>query len=137
MTLYPLLLEPILKERVWGGRRLARLGRSLPPRLRIGESWEVADLPEAIEDGRSMIRNGPLAGRTLHEVLAGHGDDLMGAARLAPQGLFPLLVKYLDARANLSVQVHPTEEYARQHPGALPKSEAWYVVQARPGAIIY
>jgi mannose-6-phosphate isomerase len=134
---YPLLFEPILKPRVWGGDRLARLGKRVPPGTAIGESWEIADLPESGPEGRSVVANGPLAGRTLREVLAAHRALVMGAARLADGGGFPLLIKYLDARENLSVQVHPTSDYVRSHPSASLKSEAWIVIEASDGAVIY
>ena len=139
-NLTPLVFEPLLKPRVWGGRTLARLGKPLPPGDDpIGESWELADLPDSIPDGRSVIGNGTFAGRTLHQVF---GDQvsrraIMGNAPLSPDGGFPLLIKYLDARQNLSVQVHPSIEYARRHPEAHVKSEAWVVIDAEPGAVIY
>lgn len=137
MTPYPLLFQPILKPRVWGGRRLEAYGKSLPPHENIGESWELADLPESIEGGRSVIANGPLADRTLREVIAQNRDAIMGAAALSDEGGFPLLIKLLDARENLSVQVHPDEAYAAKHPEAHLKSEAWVVLEAEPGAVIY
>jgi mannose-6-phosphate isomerase len=137
MKPYPMLMEPILKGRVWGGRGLSRLGKMLPPDEPIGESWEIADLPESVEDGRSVIANGPLAGRTLRQAIAEHGAMIMGDGALTDEGGFPLLIKYLDARQDLSVQVHPTAEYARAHPGAHAKSEAWVVIEAEPGAVIY
>lgn len=137
--LYPLLFHSILKPRVWGGRNLEAFGKDLPAGAMIGESWELADLPDAIPEGRSVIANGPLSGRTLREAIAADRDAIMGDARLTPhlQGGFPLLIKYLDARENLSVQVHPTPQYAAAHPGAHLKSEAWVVVKAEPGAAIY
>ncbi|MCP3903296.1 MAG: class I mannose-6-phosphate isomerase [Planctomycetes bacterium] len=137
MPPYPILLEPILKHRVWGGRRLEQLGRDLPPDEPIGESWELADLPERIEDGRSVIANGPWRGRTLRQALAVDRDEIMGTAALTDDGGFPLLVKYLDAQENLSVQVHPPLEYTRSHPGTDVKNEAWVVLDADPGAVIY
>lgn len=137
MRPYPIVLEPILKPRVWGGRGLARLGRTLPPAEPIGESWEIADLPASIPDGRSTIANGPLAGRTLREALEAHRASIMGTAPTAEDGGFPLLVKYLDARENLSVQVHPPRRYVETHPGTHVKNEAWVVIGAEPGAVIY
>jgi len=133
----PFRLEPILKPKVWGGRRLARLGKPVGPDETIGESWEVADLPESVEDGRSRIIEGPFAGRTLREVLEAEPRALLGTARPSAAGGFPLLVKYLDARENLSVQVHPDAAYAARHPGAHVKSEAWVVIDAEPGSVIY
>ncbi|MDY7109590.1 MAG: type I phosphomannose isomerase catalytic subunit [Planctomycetota bacterium] len=137
MQPYPIIFEPILKHRVWGGRELARLGKPLPEDEPIGESWELADLPEEIEEGRNVIANGPLTGKTIREAIADHRREIMGAAALTAKGGFPLLIKYLDARRNLSVQVHPTAEYVKRHPEAHLKSEAWVIVEAEPGAVIY
>lgn len=135
---YPLLFEPILVEKVWGGRQLERLGRSLPPQASIGESWELADLPRA--DGsaaHSRVRNGALAGMTLREVASLWGSDLTGDVELESDGGFPLLVKLLDARQHLSVQVHPSPEYASSRPGVRTKSECWHVLDAAPGATLF
>jgi len=145
VPLYPLLLEPIYKEKVWGGRALEGLGRTLPggPGARIGESWELADLDSTSPSGgggggaHSRIRNGPLRERTLREVIRDFGALVTGGITLTPSGGFPLLLKYLDARENLSVQVHPSPAYAATHADAHLKSEAWYIVDAEPGAVIY
>lgn len=140
---HPLTFEPILKEKVWGGRRLARYGKLLPAGRLIGESWEIADLGATSPGGgggeaaRSVIANGPLAGSTLHQVIERWGRDLIGSASLSGAGEFPLLVKFLDARENLSVQVHPSPGFARAHPDAHLKTEAWIVVEAEPGSMIY
>ena len=118
MEPYPLTFEPILKEKVWGGRTLERFGKKLPDSISIGESWELADLPASIQDGRSVISNGPLAGNTL-------------------KGNFPLLIKFLDACNNLSVQVHPSVAYAKSHQEAHLKSEAWIILDTTPEGRIY
>mgnify|MGYP006280717225 CR=1 FL=1 len=134
----PIVLEPLLKHRVWGGRRLERYGKVLPvDETPIGESWEVADLPQAIEDGRNAIIDGPWKGMTLREAIARDREAILGDAELTPDGGFPLLIKYLDAQENLSVQVHPTAAFVKRHPEAHLKSEAWYVLEAEPGAVIY
>jgi mannose-6-phosphate isomerase len=145
VSMYPLTFEPIFKEKVWGGRSLARLGLSLPADAAtpIGEAWQLADLAQTAASGggggaeRSVIANGPWAGQTLHEAIAARGPDLLGPLPVNDQGAFPLLVKFLDAQQNLSVQVHPSPEYAATHPEAHLKSEAWYIVDAEPGAVIY
>ncbi len=137
MKPYPLLFEPLLKEKVWGGAALARLGKTIPPGVAIGESWELADLPRDIENGRSVIANGALAGTTLRQAITENRDMILGAALPTEEGGFPLLIKYLDARENLSVQVHPDEAYAHAHPETHLKSEAWYVIDAEPGAVIF
>ena len=137
MKPYPLTFQPILKPKVWGGRFLAQLGKSLPAAGPIGESWELADLPTSIPEGRSVITNGPLAGRSLHEAIEQDQQQIMGAGSLSSDGGFPLLIKFLDAREDLSVQVHPSEDYVRDHPESHLKSEAWVVIAAEPGATIY
>lgn len=143
--IYPLKFAPIYKEKVWGGRWLEKLGRQLPggPQVRIGESWDLVDLGRTTVTGggggveRSLVTNGPLAGQTLHELMTAYGKRLMGDVRPNEFGEFPLLVKFLDARQNLSVQVHPSKQYACRHEDAFLKSEAWYVVHAEPGSVIY
>ena len=145
LPLYPLKFEPIYKQKVWGGRTLAMLGRTLPGAddMKIGESWELADLGATSASGgdggeaRSTIANGPLTGMPLHEAIHVFDDRLMGQLKWNDDGDFPLLFKYLDARENLSVQVHPSADYAQTHPGSHIKSEAWYVVDAEPGAVLY
>ena len=137
MMPYSLLFEPLFKEKVWGGRELLRFGKQLPDDALIGESWELADLPESIAGGQSVIANGELAGITLRQALERHTKLILGAAKPTPAGGFPLLIKYLDARENLSVQVHPDEAYVRNHPETHLKSEAWYIIDAEPGAVIY
>ncbi len=137
MKPYPLLFQPILKTRVWGGRSLSDLGKALPPNGPIGESWELADLPDSIPDGRSKIANGPLAGTTLRQAITDDQPGIVGGASLTVEGGFPLLVKFLDAQANLSVQVHPDQAWVDRHPQDHLKSEAWIVVKADPGAVIY
>ncbi len=140
-ALYPLKFRPIYQARVWGGRGLERLGRSLPggSDQAIGESWELADVP-VVSGGnatRSVVADGPLAGRTLHDLLSDLGPELIGRRDVDSDAAFPLLIKYLDARENLSVQVHPGADYVATHPGTFVKSEAWYILHAAPGAVIY
>ena len=145
---YPLKLKPIYKEKVWGGRTLEhKLGRELPGAsdAQIGESWELVDLASTSASGGggdaafSTIENGPLAGKTLHEVLAEdvHAREILRDLPLSESGGFPILLKYLDANDNLSVQVHPSEAFAAEHRDAKIKSEAWYIVAVEPGAKIY
>jgi mannose-6-phosphate isomerase len=143
--MYPLKFAPIYKEKVWGGRTLEKLGRKLPgdEGMRIGESWELVDLGRTSASGggggaeRSVVVNGKLAGRTLHAVMEMAGRAVMGDLKANEFGEFPLLVKFLDARENLSVQVHPSAAYAAAHKDAFIKNEAWYIVDCEPGAVIY
>jgi len=134
MDVYPLIFEPILKPKIWGGRNLETLtGKCLPDGAKIGESWEVADL----EDDQSVVAQGPARGRTLSELTREWGAGLIGGASLF-EGRFPLLIKFLDAQETLSVQVHPDEAMARRLGGRVRvKNEAWYVIDAEPGGFIY
>lgn len=144
--LYPLLFEPIYKEKVWGGRSFEKLGRTLPgdEGAGIGESWEIADLATTSVSGGggnaefSVVANGALQGRSIRELMQQYGDELLGeGVRPSDDGGFPLLIKFLDAKENLSVQVHPSPEYAAAHGDAYLKSEAWYIIDHEPGAVIY
>lgn len=144
-ALYPLKFAPVYKEKIWGGRTLESLGRALPGdgQTLVGESWELVDLATTSASGggggaeRSVVANGPLAGQSLAQVVAGYGEALLGDLPLSNDGGFPILLKYLDANENLSVQVHPSPAYDAAHDDAFLKSEAWYVVAAQPGAVIY
>jgi len=132
MRAYPLKSTPVFKQRIWGGQQLREvLGKELPTDQRIGESWEIADLPE----GQSTIANGPLAGQTLGDVVRGHTEQIVGTRDFPER--FPLLVKFLDAQQVLSVQVHPDPETCRRMGRGAPKTECWYILQAEPGAVIY
>jgi mannose-6-phosphate isomerase len=132
MQLHPLIFEPIVKPKLWGGRSLERLfGKRLPSSEPIGETWELADLPGNV----GICACGPARGRALGDLLAEWGSGLTGKAKLA-DGRFPLLIKFLDAQMDLSVQVHPSPAAAERL--AVPiKHEAWYVIHAEPGAGIY
>lgn len=132
-TPYPLLFAPIFKDKVWGGRALEALGKTLPAG-NIGESWELADLDSTSVSGggggaeHSKIINGPLAGQTIRDAVKQWGRDLLGATKASASGAFPLLVKFLDAREHLSIQVHPSPAYAKANPGANLKTECWYIL---------
>lgn len=121
-------------ERVWGGQTLARYGKPIPPGQRIGESWEISDR----DDAQSVVINGPEEGKNLRQLIETNGADaIIGRARLpgASSGRFPLLVKLLDARERLSLQVHPPPSVAPQLRGE-PKTEMWYIIEADPGATL-
>jgi mannose-6-phosphate isomerase class I len=118
---------------VWGGRVLERLGKRLPTPEPYGESWEVSDHRSAV----SVVAEGPWAGKTLRSVMANHAADLLGPAAKDHQ-TFPWLIKFLDARDWLSVQVHPDEKSVKTlWPGEGPKNEAWFVLAAEPESWIY
>ena len=130
--LYPIQFVPRVKERVWGGHRLAELFKK--PNLGtapVGESWEVSD---RLGD-ESVIANGPLAGRSIRWLLENCGEEVFGRPVLNGER-FPWLAKILDARDDLSLQVHPPARIAAQM-GGEPKTEIWYIAAADPGAVLY
>lgn len=134
MTKLPLLrFKPILREYLWGGRRLgADLGKPIGGGPHYAESWEVVDHRE----DQSVVSDGPFAGKTLHELVIAHGRELFG--RHYPRNQFPLLLKFLDCQRTLSVQVHPNDEQgAKLDPPDLGKTEAWVVLSTEPGSKIY
>ena len=125
----PLRLEPRLAEAIWGGRRLAdKLEKALPVERQIGESWEV--------HGPNLVVGGPRAGRSLDDLALEDAASILGARVIARQRAsdgFPLLIKFIDARLPLSVQVHPDDEYAAENEAnSRGKTEAWYIVEADP-----
>src|SRR3954447_17095950 len=127
----PLVFEPIFMERVWGGRHLESLyGKRLPSAALIGESWEIADRPEA----QSVVHEGPLRGLTLHELWSKHRSEIFGNVPDSPR--FPILCKLLDAQENLSLQVHPLRATAKKL-GGESKTELWYIANAAPKARLY
>ncbi len=128
-ALPPLRFEPIFKENLWGGRRLPGfLRRPAPTENPIGEAWVLSD----VDGSPSRVADGPHAGATLRELLAADPAAILGDARPV-NGRFPLLLKFIDARQELSVQVHPDDARAAAAvPGASGKTEAWYVVEANP-----
>lgn len=133
MEPYPIQFQPIFKRTIWGGRRLADcLGKPIGPESDYAESWEVVDHGA----DQSTVTDGPLAGLTLAEVIRQQGAWFLGQG--VPLDSFPLLLKYLDCNRVLSVQVHPSDEYGLQmETPDLGKTEAWYIVAAEPGSLIY
>lgn len=141
--LYPLKFRPRFVPKMWGGCRLEQvLGKPIPPLEPIGESWELYDFPPGVIEGSdgwtsAEVANGPLAGVTVHELVTGDAPRLLGRVKAVetPDGpQFPILIKFLDAEQDLSVQVHPDAEYAAAHDGAHVKNEAWFVLAHEPGA---
>lgn len=132
MHLYPLKFEPIYKKRIWGGQKLREVfNKDIPPLEKIGESWELADLP----DDKSVIANGELTGLTLGSAIQKYPKEMTGDENFS--GPFPLLIKFLDAEDILSVQVHPDSKTCRRMGTGNPKTECWYIISAVPGAVIY
>ncbi len=132
MKAYPLKFRPIYKQRIWGGQKLRELfGKDIPAGEKIGESWELADLP----DDKSVIANGELAGQTISSVIKKYPKEITGDENFS--GPFPLLIKFLDAEDILSVQVHPDAQSCRRIGKGEPKTECWYIISAVGGAVIY
>jgi len=130
--MYPLKFKPIYKRRIWGGQKLRDFfGKNIPADEKIGESWELADLP----DDKSVIANGESAGQTLNSVIAKYPEEITGNRNFS--GPFPLLIKLLDAEDILSVQVHPDPQTCQQMGKGKPKTECWYIISAADGAVIY
>lgn len=134
ITLYPLLFEDNFHTTVWGGHRLKPL-KSLPEDNEpVGESWEVSAVPSS----KSVVKNGPLQGRDLTSLTEEYKELMLGRAVYERyHGEFPLLVKFIDAAKDLSIQVHPDDALARERHGCFGKTEMWYVMKAEPGACLY
>lgn len=134
-ALSPLTFSPVFKDYPWGGRNLERFGRHLPPGI-VAESWDIAAHP----NGSSTVRQGPLQGASLPDLVRLWGERLLGErnADALAQQRFPLLIKLLDANQWLSIQVHPDDTYAGAHEGDLGKTEMWVVLEAGSDAkLIY
>jgi mannose-6-phosphate isomerase len=131
--LYPLQFRPHFKQYLWGGRGLGEvLGKPIGDGPSYAESWEVVDHGE----DQSVVLNGPLADLALHQLVVEYGEQLFGTS--SPSSQFPLLLKFLDAQKNLSLQVHPNDAYgATMNPPDLGKTEAWVVMHAAPDSVIY
>ena len=132
--LYPLLFKPIFKEIIWGGTDIMSY-KGIPADLRkIGESWELSH----VDGNFSVVANGSLEGRTIDELISEYGSRLLGTKVVKQSGAtFPLLIKFIDARDKLSIQVHPDDKLARVRHNSFGKTEMWYVVNATPDATLY
>jgi len=128
---YPYLFTPVYKDYLWGGTRIQEVFQRQDTPARCAESWEIADRPE----GMSVVTNGPRKGQTLHQLVQDLQTDLLGP-RYAGCRNFPLLIKIIDARDVLSVQVHPHDNNAHRT-GGDPKTEMWYLLDATHDARIY
>jgi len=126
-TLYPLVFEPIFKERIWGGTKLRSVLNKAISSEQTGESWEISSVSGDV----SVVANGDFKGQSLTEVIAQYPIEILGAKVCRKYGLdFPLLFKFLDAKHDLSIQLHPNDELARRRHNSYGKTEMWYVVQA-------
>lgn len=127
----PLRFHPVYQPYIWGGDKLrSHVGRMDTPSGIVAESWEISDR----EDGMSVVSEGPLAGKTLRELIEADSEGMLGSS--ASGGVFPLLIKVLDAAQTLSVQVHPNDETAAKFGGEA-KTETWYILEAEPDACVY
>ena len=119
--------QPILKSLIWGGEKIAPYKGIATDQRNIGESWELS----GVKDNESVVAEGPEAGTSLPELIARHGAALLGKANYGRFGEeFPLLIKFIDARQDLSIQVHPNDELAWERHKSKGKTEMWYVVSA-------
>lgn len=133
MLNYPIRFEPILKEKIWGGNKLRNILNKDSNREDLGESWEISGLKGDI----SVVANGPLKGKTLNDLLVEYKERLLGEKNFKKFGAeFPLLIKFIDAKTELSVQLHPNDEIARKRHNSFGKTEMWYIMQADEGAEI-
>ena len=129
--MYPLKFEPILKQTLWGGEKIIPFKHLNETLSNVGESWEVS----AVEGSESVVANGPEKGMTLPEMVRRYKEELVGEANYARFGeKFPLLIKFIDAKLDLSIQVHPDDALAKKRHNSFGKNEMWYVISADPGA---
>jgi mannose-6-phosphate isomerase len=132
--LYPLKFKPILKEVIWGGSDICPFKGISPVQKGIGESWEVSH----VDGNYSVVANGSLEGTNLDELIKTYGAKLLGQKVMERFGdTFPLLIKFIDAQDDLSIQVHPDDELAKKRHNSFGKTEMWYVVKAADGAKLY
>jgi mannose-6-phosphate isomerase len=132
--LYPLKFEPQLKEIIWGGDEICHFKGLTPVRTGIGESWEISH----VKDNVSIVANGELKGKSLEELINIYGEELLGKQVIERFGTtFPLLIKFIDARDSLSIQVHPDDALAKKRHGSFGKTEMWYIIRAADNAFLY
>lgn len=130
-VLYPIKFNPILKERIWGGNKLKTLFNKQSDIENVGESWELSD----VEGDTSVVSNGELKGTSLKDLLNVYGEELVGKKVYGQFGnKFPLLIKFIDAREDLSIQLHPNDALAKERHNSFGKTEMWYVMQAEKEA---
>ncbi len=130
-TLYPIKFTPILKDKIWGGQKLKTLLNKNSDLPNIGESWEISD----VEGDTSIVSNGSLKGQSLKQLLETYKEDLIGLQNYRIfKNKFPLLIKFIDAKEDLSIQLHPNDELAAKRHNSFGKTEMWYTLQADEGA---
>ncbi|MDA9002137.1 class I mannose-6-phosphate isomerase [Flavobacteriaceae bacterium] len=125
--LYPFKFQPILKDKIWGGQKLQKILKKPTSSVEAGESWEISD----VEGDTSIVSNGTMAGTSLKLLMELHTTELLGHKNFQQFGTkFPLLIKFIDAKLDLSVQLHPNDALAKARHNSFGKTEMWYVVQA-------
>ena len=130
-TLYPIKFTPILKSKIWGGQKLKSILNKENNLPNVGESWEISD----VEGDTSIVSNGSLKGQSLKDLLDAYKSDLIGDKNFKEFGnKFPLLIKFIDAKEDLSIQLHPNDELAAKRHNSFGKTEMWYVMQADEGS---
>lgn len=129
--MYPLKFEPILKQTLWGGEKIIPFKHLTEKITNVGESWEISGVP----GNESVVANGEYKGMTLPELVGTFHGELVGEANYARFGnTFPLLIKFIDAQQDLSIQVHPSDDLAKKRHNSMGKTEMWYVVDAEKDA---
>ena len=132
--MYPYLFQPILKEIIWGGTDIRPFKGMTPTQEKIGESWELSH----VDGDFSVVTYGADKGKTIDELIREYGESLLGAGVMKRFGTrFPLLIKFIDARDDLSIQVHPDDVLAEKRHHSFGKTEMWYVIKATPDAALY
>lgn len=125
MQLYPIKFEPILKERIWGGEKLIKTFKKESIKTNIGESWEISD----VEGDISVVANGILKGTSLRDLIKDYKSEFLGGKVYKQFGEeFPILIKFIDAKTPLSIQVHPNNELAKERHNSFGKNEMWYIM---------
>ena len=129
--LYPFKFQPILKDKIWGGQKLQHILNKPTSSIQAGESWEISD----VEGDTSIVANGFLKGTSLKSLIETYTAELIGQKNYRQFGTkFPLLIKFIDAKSDLSVQLHPNDALAKARHNSFGKTEMWYVLQADPGS---
>lgn len=132
--MYPYLFQPILKEIIWGGTDIRPFKGMTPTQEKIGESWELSH----VDGDFSVVTYGADKGKTIDELIREYGESLLGSEVMKRFGTrFPLLIKFIDARDDLSIQVHPDDVLAEKRHHSFGKTEMWYVIKATPDAALY
>lgn len=130
----PIKFEPLLKQTLWGGDKIVPFKHLDSQLENVGESWEIS----GVKDNETIVKEGPLKGKSLNEAVAKLKEKLVGQANYKRFGdEFPLLIKFIDARQDLSIQVHPTDEIAHKQGKPRGKTEMWYLMESAPGAKLY